>query len=242
MKHGIELDKVGRIGRRGDAPRGHPSDARARARSTCCSGRTRAGKTSLLRLMAGLDRPDARRHPLRRRRRDALGVRRRNVAMVYQQFINYPSLTVYENIASPLRLAGKLAQRRSTGACATQRRRSGWSPSSPAPRGAVAAASSSARRWRGRWSRTPSCCCSTSRSPTSTTSCAKSCATEMRQHLPASRRRHRLRHHRAHRGAAARRHDRGARTRAASCRSGPRSRSTTRPRPSAWARSSAIRR
>jgi glycerol transport system ATP-binding protein len=35
-------------------------------------------------------------------------VRHRNVAMVYQQFVNYPSLTVYENIASPLRLAGKL--------------------------------------------------------------------------------------------------------------------------------------
>ena len=26
--------------------------------------------------------------------------------MVYQQFINYPSLSVYENIASPLRVAG----------------------------------------------------------------------------------------------------------------------------------------
>jgi glycerol transport system ATP-binding protein len=36
-------------------------------------------------------------------------VRRRNVAMVYQQFINYPSLTVYENIASPLRIAGRSA-------------------------------------------------------------------------------------------------------------------------------------
>jgi glycerol transport system ATP-binding protein len=30
--------------------------------------------------------------------------------MVYQQFVNYPSLTVYENIASPLRLAGKLSR------------------------------------------------------------------------------------------------------------------------------------
>jgi glycerol transport system ATP-binding protein len=32
-------------------------------------------------------------------------VRRRNLAMVYQQFINYPSLSVFENIASPLKLA-----------------------------------------------------------------------------------------------------------------------------------------
>ena len=33
-------------------------------------------------------------------------VRQRNVAMVYQQFINYPTFTVYENIASPLRVKG----------------------------------------------------------------------------------------------------------------------------------------
>jgi glycerol transport system ATP-binding protein len=32
-------------------------------------------------------------------------VRQRSVAMVYQQFLNYPSLTVFENIASPLRVA-----------------------------------------------------------------------------------------------------------------------------------------
>src|SRR5690606_31890817 len=40
--------------------------------------------------------------------KDVTGVRvqRRNIAMVYQQFINYPAMTVYENIASPLRVAG----------------------------------------------------------------------------------------------------------------------------------------
>ena len=32
-------------------------------------------------------------------------MQKRNVAMVYQQFINYPNLSVYENIASPLRVA-----------------------------------------------------------------------------------------------------------------------------------------
>ena len=32
-------------------------------------------------------------------------VQKRNVAMVFQQFINYPNLSVYENIASPLRVA-----------------------------------------------------------------------------------------------------------------------------------------
>jgi glycerol transport system ATP-binding protein len=34
-----------------------------------------------------------------------VSVRKRNVSMVYQQFINYPSLTVWDNIASPLKLA-----------------------------------------------------------------------------------------------------------------------------------------
>ncbi|MET0344448.1 MAG: ABC transporter ATP-binding protein [Polyangiales bacterium] len=75
---------------------------------TVVLGRTRAGKTSLLRVIAGLDRPDAGR--LRWHDRDVTGaaVRTRDVAMVYQQFVNYPSLTVYENIASPLRLARRL--------------------------------------------------------------------------------------------------------------------------------------
>ena len=34
-----------------------------------------------------------------------VAVQKRNVSMVYQQFINYPNLSVYENIASPLRVA-----------------------------------------------------------------------------------------------------------------------------------------
>jgi glycerol transport system ATP-binding protein len=67
-------------------------------------GPTLSGKTSLLRLMAGLDRPSQGR--LFEDGRDVTGVapERRAVAMVYQQFINYPSLTVFENIASPLRV------------------------------------------------------------------------------------------------------------------------------------------
>jgi len=70
-------------------------------------GPTLAGKTSLMRLMAGLDQPTA--GEIRFDGKSVLGVpvQKRSVAMVYQQFINYPSLTVYENIASPLRIAGK---------------------------------------------------------------------------------------------------------------------------------------
>ena len=69
-------------------------------------GPTLSGKTSLMRLMAGLDRPSAGRVLVDGKDVTGAHVRNRSVAMVYQQFINYPSLTVYENIASPLRVAG----------------------------------------------------------------------------------------------------------------------------------------
>jgi len=69
-------------------------------------GPTQAGKTSVMRIMAGLDRPTSGRVIVDGQDVSRVGVRKRNVAMVYQQFVNYPSFTVYENIASPLRLAG----------------------------------------------------------------------------------------------------------------------------------------
>lgn len=68
-------------------------------------GHTLAGKTSLLRLMAGLDRPTSGRVLVNGEDVTGKSVRKRSVAMVYQQFINYPSLTVYKNIASPLKIA-----------------------------------------------------------------------------------------------------------------------------------------
>ena len=69
-------------------------------------GTTRAGKTTLMQLMAGLERPTAGEVFFRGQNVSAVPVQKRNVAMVYQQFINYPNFTVYENIASPLRVAG----------------------------------------------------------------------------------------------------------------------------------------
>ncbi len=73
---------------------------------TVLLGATQAGKTSLMRIMAGLDTPSA--GQVRVDGADVVGVpvRQRNVAMVYQQFINYPSLKVRDNIASPLKLRG----------------------------------------------------------------------------------------------------------------------------------------
>ena len=69
-------------------------------------GPTLAGKTSLMRIMAGLDRPTAGHVLINGEDVTGVPVRRRDVAMVYQQFINYPTLSVRENIASPLRVRG----------------------------------------------------------------------------------------------------------------------------------------
>jgi glycerol transport system ATP-binding protein len=69
-------------------------------------GPTLSGKTSLMRLMAGLDRPTEGRIVFDGKDVTTAPLKTRSVAMVYQQFINYPNLTVYENIASPLRVAG----------------------------------------------------------------------------------------------------------------------------------------
>ena len=69
-------------------------------------GRTLSGKTSLLRIMAGLDRPTRGNIFIGEKDVTGVSVRNRSVAMVYQQFINYPSLTVYNNIASPLKTSG----------------------------------------------------------------------------------------------------------------------------------------
>ena len=68
-------------------------------------GRTLAGKTSLLRIMAGIDRPTRGKILIDGKDFTGVSVRKRSVAMVYQQFINYPSLTVYKNIASPLKVS-----------------------------------------------------------------------------------------------------------------------------------------
>lgn len=69
-------------------------------------GETGAGKTSLIKMMAGLDPiasgsmlmdgEDVTKH----------STQKRQISLVHQFFVNYPHMTVYDNIASPLRVAG----------------------------------------------------------------------------------------------------------------------------------------
>ena len=69
-------------------------------------GTTLAGKTSLMRLMAGLEKPSAGEIWFNGENVTGIPVQKRSVAMVYQAFVNYPSYTVYNNIASPLKVQG----------------------------------------------------------------------------------------------------------------------------------------
>jgi glycerol transport system ATP-binding protein len=85
----------------------HPTDMTLEAGTmNVLLGPTLSGKTSLMRLMAGLDAPNSGRVYWRGEDVTGMRVQDRKVAMVYQQFINYPSMTVYDNVASPMRLLG----------------------------------------------------------------------------------------------------------------------------------------
>src|SRR2546423_12249125 len=66
-------------------------------------GPTGAGKTTTLRLVAGLEAPDAGR--LRMEGRDITGEppSTRDAAFAFQQYSLYPHLSVYDNLAFPLR-------------------------------------------------------------------------------------------------------------------------------------------
>ncbi|HBS38709.1 MAG TPA: sugar ABC transporter [Rhodobacteraceae bacterium] len=66
-------------------------------------GRTLSGKTTLLKTIAGLTNPDSGEMSLDGVDFGAVPVWKRQVAMVYQQFINYPHLSVFENVAFPLK-------------------------------------------------------------------------------------------------------------------------------------------
>ncbi len=69
-------------------------------------GSTLAGKTTLMQIMAGLDKPTNGEIWFDNKNVTGMAVQKRNVSMVYQQFINYPNFTVFDNIASPLKITG----------------------------------------------------------------------------------------------------------------------------------------
>ncbi|WP_299599416.1 ABC transporter ATP-binding protein [uncultured Tateyamaria sp.] len=69
-------------------------------------GQTASGKTSLIKLMAGLDPLADGEVWMDGQNVSRLSTQKRNISLVHQFFVNYPHMTVFDNIASPLRVAG----------------------------------------------------------------------------------------------------------------------------------------
>lgn len=78
-------------------------------------GRSGAGKSTLLRLINLLERPDAGQvllngEDLTRLSKKQLRVARQNLGMIFQQFNLLQNATVYENVAFPLTLRGRISR------------------------------------------------------------------------------------------------------------------------------------
>lgn len=69
-------------------------------------GPSGSGKSTILRMIAGIDDPDAGEIWLGEQRLDHLPPRVRDVAMVFQSYALYPHMSVFDNLAFPLRSTG----------------------------------------------------------------------------------------------------------------------------------------
>jgi len=79
----------------------------ARGEFVVLLGPTGAGKTTTLRMIAGLERPDAGRIEIDGVDVSGLPPSSRDVAFVFQQYSLYPHLSVYDNLAFPLKAPGQ---------------------------------------------------------------------------------------------------------------------------------------
>lgn len=67
-------------------------------------GPSGCGKTTILRLIAGLEEQDGRKIFIGKSEISGLSPGQRDVAMVFQSYALYPHMSVYENMAFPLRM------------------------------------------------------------------------------------------------------------------------------------------
>ena len=66
-------------------------------------GSSGCGKTTALRMVAGLEKPTAGTIRIGERIVNQVSARDRDIAMVFQNYALYPHMTVYRNLAYPLR-------------------------------------------------------------------------------------------------------------------------------------------
>lgn len=69
-------------------------------------GATNAGKSTLIKMLAGLEKPSSGKVFMDGEDVTGVSPQKRNIALVHQFFVNYPHMSVFENIASPLRVSG----------------------------------------------------------------------------------------------------------------------------------------
>jgi ABC-type Fe3+/spermidine/putrescine transport system ATPase subunit len=134
-------------------------------------GPSGCGKTTLLRMIAGFERPNAGRILLDGVDLAPVPPHRRPVNMMFQSYALFPHL----KRRGQYRLrpqAGGPAEARDRRRVADMLALVKLEGSAGASRISFPAASASAWRWRARWSSARACCCSTSRWRRSTRSCA----------------------------------------------------------------------
>ena len=144
-------------------------------------GPSGSGKTTVLRMIAGFERPTAGTVSLRGRDVTAAPPFDRDVHTVFQDYALFPHLSVRRNVEYPLRIA-KVPRRAAPRARRWRRWPpcgwTGWPTGHPRRCRVV---SGSGWRWPARWSGARRCSCSTSRSARSTSSCASRCRSSSQQ-------------------------------------------------------------
>ena len=128
-------------------------------------GPSGCGKTTMLRIIAGFEKPTSGQvfigNQLVSGENTFVPPERRDIGMVFQSYAVWPHMTVFENVAYPLKI--KKVNRNVIKDKVD--RISGWP-------------------WAARWWRSRSCCCWTNRFPTWTPSCANPCALRSRRSRP----------------------------------------------------------
>ena len=76
-------------------------------------GPSGSGKSSLLRIIAGLETPSKGRIWLSEKHATLLPVQKRQIGFVFQEYALFPKMTIFENIAFGLKIQKKVAPRKS---------------------------------------------------------------------------------------------------------------------------------